>query len=301
MPKTLPRLLLFPLLALVCAVPARAEERAMERSIVPLDVVHGADGGGRAYVTMRFGNVMGPMRLDTAASTSRIKLAPWNAGFPALGASVSTSASGVASRCEDVEAANVELKASQGNNIGRAKYRVTRCATSDGDDLLGLDFFQGARFSLDLAGGEMVFFPESDGADWRPFRRLWPDQKLVGLEARIGKTEVVGLFDTGAEISAVDRRFLERHKALFVPVKKKAKVSEASGKKIDAKVYKAKEIDIGAGRVLKDVVFVSYDFGPLREALGGEAPIILGFDILSRFRWELDFGAEGPRWREEVK
>ncbi|BBU63383.1 hypothetical protein MSC49_33180 [Methylosinus sp. C49] len=300
MPKTLPRLLLFPLLALVCAVPARAQERAMERSVVPLEVVHGADGGGRAYVTMRFGNVMGPMRLDTAASTSRIKLAPWNAGFPALGASVSTSASGVASRCEDVEAANVELKAAQGNNIGRAKYRVTRCATSDGDDLLGLDFFQGARFSLDLESG-MVFFPQSDGAGWRPFRRLWPDQKLVGLEARIGKTEVVGLFDTGAEISAVDRRFLERHKALFVPVKKKAKVSEASGKKIDAKVYKAKEIDIGAGRVLKDVVFVSYDFGPLREALGGEAPIILGFDILSRFRWELDFGAEGPRWRAETR
>ncbi|PWB94245.1 retropepsin-like aspartic protease [Methylosinus sporium] len=293
MTKILSRLPIFLFFGLIGLLPARGQER----SIVPLNVIHSADGGGRAYVTMRFGNVMGPMRLDTAASTSRIKLAPWNAGFPALGASVSTSALGVASRCEDVEAANVELKAGQGNNIGRAKYRVTRCATSDGDDLLGLDFFQGARFSLDLAAGEMVFFPQGDGAGWRPFHKLWPDQKLVGLEARLGKTAAVGLFDTGAEISAVDRRFLERHKALFVLVKKKAKVSEASGKKIDAKVYKAKEIDIGAGRVLKDVVFVSYDFGPLREALGGEAPMILGFDVLSRFRWELDFGAEGPRWR----
>jgi len=275
--------------------------QAQERSVVPLTVIHGADGGGRVYVTVRFGNVMGPMRLDTAASTSRIKLAPWNEAFPAQGASVSTGASGAVTSCEDVEATNVELKASQGNNIGRAKYRVTRCETSDGDDLLGLDFFKGARFSLDLVGSEMVLSPESDGNGFRPFRKLWPDQKLVGLDVRLGKTEVVGLFDTGAEISAVDRRFLERHKTLFTPVKKNAKVSEASGKKFASKVYKAKEIDLGEGRILKDVVVVSYDFGPLREALGGEAPIILGFDILSRFRWELDFGAEGPRWKASAK
>ncbi|HEY8065524.1 MAG TPA: retropepsin-like aspartic protease [Methylosinus sp.] len=290
----------FPLLllwALVGALVGPLAARAQVRSVVPLTIVHGADGGGRAYVTMRFGNVMGPMRLDTAASTSRIRLAPWNEAFPALGASVSTGASGAAMRCEDADAGAVELKAAQGNNIGRANYRVTRCATSDGDDLLGLDFFKGARFSLDLAGGEMVFFPPSDGDGFRPFRRLWADQKLIGLDVRLGKTEAVGLFDTGAEISAVDRRFLERHKALFVPLAKKAKVSEASGKKFASKVYRVKEIDLGAGRVLKDVVVVSYDFGPLREALGGETPIILGFDILSRYRWELDFGAEGPRWR----
>lgn len=294
MTKPFSRFPLFLLSVLIAALPARAQER----SIVPLKVVHGADGGGRAYVTMRFGNVMGPMRLDTAASTSRVKLAPWNESFPALGASVSTGAIGAATRCEDVEATNVELKAAQGDNIGRAKYRVTRCATSDGDDLLGLDFFKGARFSLDLAGGEMVFFSASDGSGFRPFRRLWADQKLVGLDVRLGKTEVLGLFDTGAEISAVDRRFLERHKGLFVPVKKKAKVSEASGKRFGSKVYKAKQIDLGDGRVLKDVVVVSYDFGPLREALGGETPIILGFDILSRYRWELDFAApEGPRWK----
>ncbi|MBG0810757.1 aspartyl protease family protein [Methylosinus sp. H3A] len=298
MTKILSRFPLFLLSALAGAWPAQAQER----SVVPLTVIHGADGGGRAYVTMRFGNVMGPMRLDTAASTSRIKLAPWNEAFPAQGASVSTGASGAATSCEDVEATNVELKAAQGNNIGRAKYRVTRCATSDGDDLLGLDFFKGARFSLDLAGGEMVFFPQSEGDDgFRPFRRLWADQKLVGLDVRLGKTGAVGLFDTGAEISAVDRRFLERHKGLFTPVKKKVKVSEASGKQFASKVYKAKEIDLGEGRILKDVVVVSYDFGPLREALGGEAPIILGFDILSRFRWDLDFGAEGPRWKASAK
>lgn len=298
MTTLLSRFPLFLLSVLIGALPARAQER----SIVPLNVIHGADGGGRVYVTMRFGNVTGPMRLDTAASTSRIERAPWNEKFPALGASVSTGASGAATSCEDVEATNVELKAAQGNNIGRATYRVTRCATSDGDDLLGLDFFKGARFSLDLQSKEMVFFPEGEESGFRPFRRLWPDHRLLGLDVRLGKTEAVGLFDTGAEISAVDRRFLERRKALFVPVKKKAEVSDASGRKFGAKVYKAKEIDLGDGHVLKNVVVVSYDFGRLREALGGEAPLILGFDILSRFRWELDLRSpDVPRWKARAR
>ena len=127
-------------------------------STIPMTLTESDYGGGRIYLPVRFGNFMGSMRLDTGASTSRITLAPWNADMPSSGQSYSTGASGKTTRCDDVVANNVALKAARGNDIARSKYEVTRCAASDGDDLLGLDFFKGARFTLDFDRTELVFF-----------------------------------------------------------------------------------------------------------------------------------------------
>ncbi len=264
-------------------------------STVMMTLTQGDYGGGRIYVPFRFGNVAGKMRLDTGASTSRITLASWNKDLPVLGQSDSTGAFGKVTRCDDVEATNVELAAAQGNNIGRAKYEVTRCAASAGDDLLGLDFFKGARFTLDFERGEMVFFADVR-PDWRPvaFQPLGPDQRLLGIPIRAGSATFLGLFDTGAEITAVDQQFVDRHRALFAPVKGKPKASEASGGGVVSRLYKIRTLDLGEGRVLHGVYAMAYDFGALRQALGPQTSFVLGYNVLSRFHWELDFTKPAP-------
>jgi hypothetical protein len=259
-------------------------------STVTMTLASGGYDGGRIYVPVRFGNVMGKMRLDTGASTSRITLAPWNKDLPVLGQSDSTGAFGRVTRCDDVEAKNVELAATQGNNVGRAGYEVTRCAASDGDDLLGLDFFKGARFTLDFDHSQMVFFSDTR-PDWRPvpFQPLGPEKRLLGIPLRIGSATTLGLLDTGAEISAVDQQFIDRHKALFTPVKGKTRASEASGGGLVSRLYKIRTLDLGDGHVLHGVYALAYDFGALREAIGSRASVVLGYNVLSRFNWELDF------------
>ena len=246
---------------------------------------------------------MGTMRLDTGASTTRITFAPWNKDLPSAGQSASTGASGKTTACDDVEAKNVELRASQGNNIARTKYEVTRCATSDGDDLLGLDFFKGARFTLDFERHEMVFLGETHATGRpKPFRLIGPDQRLVGIELRAGSTKVVGLFDTGAEICAVDQQFVDKHKNLFTLVKSKGKASEAGGKQFSHKMYKVKELDFGEGLVSRNVYAIAYDFGVLREALGRQTPFILGYNFVSELNWELDFASRAsPTWDARAK
>jgi len=268
------------------------------RSVVPMTLTQSDYGGGRIYLPMRFGNVMGMMRLDTGASTTRIALAPWNRELPAAGQSDSTGASGQTTRCDDVEVKNVALKAAQGNDIARAKYEIARCAANDGDDLLGLDFFKNSRFTLDFNHREMVFFGDPLGTGHaRPFRPLGPDRRLVGVEMRVVNVATTGLFDTGAEICAVDQSFVRTHKKLFTLVKNKGRASEAGGKKFSSTIYRIKEIDLGDGRVARDIYALAYDFGPLREALGREAPFILGYNLLSRFTWELDFRKpDAPMW-----
>lgn len=188
--------LLRSLIAALALVATGRAGLAAEGSIVPLAIADGEHGGGRAHVQARFGNALGPMRLDTGASSTRLRLAPWNAQFPVVGGSRSESASGRLASCEDVEAQNVQLVAEQGNNIGRATYVVTRCEASAGDDLLGLDFFHNARFTLDLDGRRMAF-PGAPGGPLAPLRRLGPEGRLVGVEARLGRTRAIGLIDTG--------------------------------------------------------------------------------------------------------
>ena len=284
------------LLSSVCAL------AQTNRSVVPMTLTQSDYGGGRVYLPMRFGNFMGTMRLDTGASSSRVALAPWNKDFPVLGQSFSTGASGATVRCDTIEARNVALKASQGNDIARAKYEATRCAANDGDDLLGLDFFKGARFTLDFARKEMVFFGDAPG-DAKPLRPLGPEKRLVGIDLRAGNVAATGLFDTGAEICAVDLAFLKAHRSLFAPVKgNRTQASEAGGKRFSSRVFRIKTLDLGGGLVAHDVYVLAYDFGVLREALGPGTPFILGYNLLSRFTWEIDLqNANAPMWRARTQ
>jgi hypothetical protein len=287
------RLLLAFVLLLAAAQSALGEPSA---STIPLTLTRSDYDGGRIYLPVRLGNALGSMRLDTGASTSRVALAPWNKDFPRIGASHSTGASGQAALCDDVEARNVQLRASEGNGVARGKYELTRCPTNDGDDLLGVDFFKGTRFLLDFDRRQMVLFGASQEGHPAPFRPLG-DGRLIGLPVRVGDVATLGLFDTGAEISAVDQRFVDAHRKLFTPVKSRLKASAAGGGRFTSKLYKVRQIAFGDGRAVKGVYVLAYDFGPLREALGPDVAFILGYNFVSRFNWEIDLtNPASPGW-----
>jgi hypothetical protein len=289
-------------LAFSCLALLLGESRANAenaRSVVLMTLAQGENGGGRIYLPLRIGNFMGSMQFDTGASTSRITLAEWNKDMRPVGASASAGASGEATACEDVLAGVVELKASEGSNVARANYPMTRCAAGQGADLFGLDFFKGVRFSLDFQRREMVFF----GSQIPPkrakrMRLLGGGEHLVGLDVRLGKTSVVGLFDTGANFCAVDASFVAKHPALFTLVKGDAAWSDAGGKRFAGrKIYKIKDIDLGEGRKAHDVHALVYDFGALRQILGRGTPLILGYNLISGFDWSLDFtNPDPPKW-----
>ena len=281
-------------LLLLAALPAEAQNAP---STIPLTLEQSNWGGGRIFVTARFGTTQGPLRLDTGASTTRVMLAPWNRDWPLLGRSASTGSSGKTIACDDVEAQNVFLPAAQGNDVGRAKLLVTRCAAGEGD-LLGLNFFKGARFALDFGKRELTFFPPGQpNAKPKPFRRLAPGQSLVGVDLHMGREAAIGFLDSGAELCAVDRAYVARHMPLFTLVKRRIAAGGASGGTFSPDLYRIKSIDLGDGLVLRDVYALAYDLGPLREVLGRGTPLILGYNFVTRFDWTLDFTSpDAPTW-----
>lgn len=289
--------LLFVVMACASA-PSRAEP---SRSIVMMTETHGPYGGGRAYLPVSFGGFLGLLRFDTGASTTRITVAPWNKDLPAVGRSESVAVSGQVSLCDDVEARNVEIKASEGNNIGRARYVVTRCPS--GDELLGLDFFRGTRLTLDFRLKEMIFFDLASSVNRpRPLQLLGPDRRLLGVPLRAGESSIFGLFDTGAELCAVDRQFVQRHKNLFTLVKHRQQADGAGGGAFAPDIYRLKKVDFGDGRVFQDIYVLVYDFGGIRSVLGAQTPMILGYNILRKLRWEFDFTVAGaPTWSAKLQ
>jgi len=288
---------LFALLLLSGLEPAKAQNAP---STIPLTLNESNWGGGRIFVTARFGTIQGPMRLDTGASTTRVMLQPWNKDWPVLGRSTSVGSSGRAISCDDVEAQNVLLPAAQGNDVGRATLLVTRCAAGEGD-LLGLNFFKGTRVSLDFGKRELTFFPPAPPSA-KPFRRLTPENSLVGLDLRLGKEATVGFLDSGAELCAVDSAFVARHMPLFTFVRRRLAASGASGGNFSPDLYKIKSIELGDGLVLHDLYALVYDFGALRNALGRGTSVILGYNFITRLRWDLDFTSpEAPTWSARLK
>jgi len=106
----------------------------------------------------------------------------------------------------------------------------------------------------------------------------------------------------GAEISAVDQQFIRKHKGLFTAVKAKARASGVGGKRISLQVYKIKSLDLGEGRILRDLYAISYDFGALRAALGRDVSFLIGYNLIRRFAWDFDFRApDSPTWDAKLK
>ena len=268
-----------------------------------LSITFGSYGVGRIYAPVRFGEVNRLMRIDTGASTSHIKLAPWNKKLPSLGQRHTLTVTGNKSLCDKVRFHDVEIIGHENQKVRKENYQLLRCLTSNGDDLLGIDFFQGEYFTLNFKDKQINFINNLDQTlQSTPFRKITGADGLLGVDIKIGSSASVGLFDSGAEISAVDQRFVAQNKSSFVLVRNTGMATEASGKQWPTKLYQIKSLDIGRGQVVRDIYAIVYDFGVLHEAFGRETSFILGFNFISKFNWMIDLrSSQDPRWTARLR
>ena len=288
-------LIIFSLIFFFSSPLVKAQESG---SIINLSIVRSSYGGGRLYAPMLIGQFQGKMRVDTGASSSRVSPAPWNKDAPIIGSSRSLGVSGKFARCDDVRLPKITMKSAAGPDVGRVNYLVTRCAGEQEDDLLGLDFFRGGYFVVDSKRHQIQFLSGPSAKTPQYFLKpLGAEKKLMAIDIKIGDLNREGLIDSGAQISAVDRRFVDAHPELFVFVKSGARASDASGKPLMTKIYKVKLLDLGDGRIIRGLYVLVYDFALLREEIGEQAHFILGFNLIDKFNWRFDLRTNmPPRW-----
>lgn len=238
---------------------------------------------GRIYVPVRIDHFSGQIRLDTGATNSTLIKAPWNETFPTVDKSESFGADGGVSKCDIVQVNTIAVGA-----VGRRSYLVDRCEAG-GDNLLGLDFFYNTVVFLDLKKPALEINPNLSNLPKRPlkiFKKL--DTLLIGVALQLAGQNVYGILDTGADLTSVDSQFVARHPEMFEYVTE-TKAGFATGSTNKPKLYKLKNLQLG-GQTLTGSFVLVYDFGPdLREFLGGEAPILIGFNVISKFNsWTID-------------
>lgn len=246
--------------------------------------------GGRIYVPTQMAGFESLMRLDTGATTSRIRLASWNQNLPVVDHSESVSASGQTRSCDMVQSQGIALKTVDSGKVMRSNYVVSRCASESGEDLFGLDFFIGTRIRFDFANRKLEI-NEATPKDARflPLKIITTGDPLLAVPLNVdGSATYYGMIDSGAELTAVDERYLHYHQDQFEFIKDVAEASDAAGHAWTPKLYRMKELRIDGGTPLKDVIVIVYDFGYVRQALGTDTPFILGYNVLSHFNWTFD-------------
>ena len=272
-----------------------------QESVSSVNIIthHSLYGGGRIYAPVRVDNYKGFMRVDTGASTSRFHKSAWNKKFIITNTVHSIGATAAVAKCEEVVVPNLSIVAQSGNAIGRVNYLATRCPAGTGDDLLGIDFLKGSEFTLNLKESQIRFFePLPNDHKSHLLRALGREKDLIGIELDIGSLSTYGLLDTGAEMTAVDSVYFNAHPELFENVKREISMRGANGKKITSRLCKIKFINLGDGFIIKNLYALVYDFNALRDEIGHDTPVILGYNFFEKFKWKFNFKKNiTPTWR----
>jgi hypothetical protein len=87
------------------------------------------------------------------------------------------------------------------------------------------------------------------------------ESEVEESEAGGGMSPAVALFDTGAEISAVDQRFVDAHRRQFTPFQSRLEATAAGGGNFTSKLYRIRQTSFGDGPVVKGLYALALALG----------------------------------------
>jgi hypothetical protein len=202
--------------------------------------------------------------------------------YPKLGTFRYKSASG-----ELAEAETIQIDVVQLNGTRFSDMRLGRLPSKHEDEsVLGIDVLKRAPFSLEFRDSPLLrLSPE------RPqevFRTLGVTRHgLLSIPVKVGGITSDALVDTGASVTAVDKEFIRSHPQLFESRKKSMRGTDGTGHSILVPLFRAKEIRV-AHRTFRDIEVVGADLQLLRENIGTQTHVVLGFNIIRRTNWYFD-------------
>jgi predicted aspartyl protease len=119
---------------------------------------------------------------------------------------------------------------------------------------------------------------------WLPFSQ--PDQRLITILAGLGGATVHALIDSGAQYTSVDAATVERLNLGTGPSIPMLALGVGGAGQVARGVNL--EIELGGVRI-PSLRVAALDLSAISQALGFEVPLIIGFDVLSAVRAEMDF------------
>lgn len=245
---------------------------------LPLEMRPGELGSGEIFIQASFDGVSRSIKFDTGADNTQLTRSTWNSAYPALRQVERGGASGARYICDVISFNSVSIEGLQ-----RDDFEADRCDLANGMELFALNFFAGNTLHFDFQANALELNdPNSRGTF--PLRTY--SEGHIAIEASIGGRPYFAVFDTGAGLSSVDQLFVDGNPSAFEFVQD-ISGGDASGNKVAMKLYKIKDLEV-KGVQLSGYYVLAFDFGSVRDYFGKDTPLILGFNIITKYNWTLD-------------
>lgn len=248
----------------------------------PLIVSQGDMGSYIVSIDVDFDGQPRRFQFDTGANSSMVEPDEITAEYAVVGQRQSRGAAGTTIECAEIEAEKIGI-----GPLVLPKQKFARCDLgTESMNNLGLGHFEGMILDLRFSDSELEFLaaiPEKNPS----FKLERLSLGHLKIPIRLGVDDFSALFDTGAQLSAVDSEFVKTNPNRFKPLASEEVVRNITGAVVESEYFILDQVEIG-GIVFNDVTVIAFDFGEIRNYFGIETPLIVGTNIIVHADWTFD-------------
>jgi hypothetical protein len=116
---------------------------------------------------------------------------------------------------------------------------------------------------------------------------------MFTIPVRFGGANRMAVWDTGAELTAVDQNFVAANPELFTAGLVIGNVVDGNYQAVAARLWTMKELTIGR-RVFRNVRVVAVDFSTIHQGTAPDVHLVIGFNVIRHADWYFDHA--NRRW-----
>lgn len=250
-------------------------------SSITIKVIPGELDSAQFHVLAEFDSEKADFQLDTGATYTSVSNTPFTEKYKVTGHMKRTSASGKVKSEEKITLNTFSL-----GNIIKKNFEVVRYeAARNQENRLGMNFIGDSKFKMDLKNW-LIDFEKTDFQILKEHDLDLYIGNTFGFQVKIGQTPIKALWDTGAELSAIDKELINSHPMAFKFIQKIENGTDATGEPIAFDLYEIKNFEI-AGHTISGTL-MSMDFHMIKEKVGPQIKFILGTNLIRNHIWYFD-------------
>lgn len=245
----------------------------------PLYVQPGDSGSIKMDIDLEVDGQTRRFQFDTGGSSTMLNPDEQALLYISEGKTKMMGASGMKFECDLVRPAKIAI-----GTFELKDFQVRRCDLgANSFNNMGIDLLDQQVFGLDFKTNELTI-DASIGTSTYALQRL--QNGHLKMPVKVQALELNAIFDTGAQLTAVDTAFVQANPTLFTAVRGE-NVTNISGRKVQAQFYEMAELDVGDLH-LERVRVLAFDFSGFTSYFGQNTPVILGANAIVQANWVFD-------------
>ncbi len=247
---------------------------------VSLKVIEGELGSAQFHVAAEFDGQVEDFHLDTGSTYTSVAYSSFTSTYPVTGSTNRMSAAGREKVEEQITLGHFRLGPITKSQLSVPRYSQERNQIN--------------RLGMNVLAEECISF---NLKDWylsmgeTPQDNRFPLHTFVGntfgIDLELSSHPLIGLWDTGAELSVFNRELLSQWPQVFHFVQKIDNGEDATGESVEFDLYECKDINI-AGQSFSGTL-MAMDFAMIHTKMSADIQVILGTNLLRGMTWSFDF------------